>query len=232
MNLFGKVVASGLVCGLVLASVSPSQAQDNKESSKSEGIIFRVENIKPVANDEGLTSQCEFYVTVFNRMNKEVKEVDMSLIWTDNVSAKYKVVNDSVQVEQDARKTKTVISTNVEMKDIAPHQQKSFKGVVDTDKCFLLFDQLEYRINECIAEGDKVEVKNSKKIGKGSCLGVFDYINSKNPEYYSEFKDIPESTLQQMAEEQKKQDTLVIDEQVKQTIDSIGEVSKLLDQIN
>ena len=52
--------------------------------------------------------------------------------------------------------------------------------------------------------GEKVQVKNSKVVSQGKgCAGNFDYIDSKNPEYYSEFKDVPESVIAQQAEKEK-----------------------------
>lgn len=236
MNLINKIAASGLFCGLMMASVSTAQAQVQapqapEATSQSGGIIFRIENIKPVTNEEGLTTQCEFYVTVYNRMDKNIKEVDMDLAWTDNISAKYKVSGDTVVAERDAQKAQTVISKHVVLKEVAPHQQKVFKEFVDTDKCFLLFDQVDYRVNDCVAEGDNVEMKNSKRVNKGSCIDAFDYINSKNPEYYSEFKDVPDSVLEQMADNQQKQDSQMIDDMFKDTVKSYEEISKILEDI-
>lgn len=229
MNLISKFIASGLACGMVLASTSLARADE--ATSRSDGIIFRIENIKPITNEEGMTSQCEFYVTVYNRMDKDVKEAELSLAWTDNVSAKYKVENNKLQVEKDKEKAKFVVSKTITLKEIAPHQQKSFKEVVDTDKCFLLFDQVEYKVPSCFTGGDDVKMKNNKRMSNGSCTGMFDYINSQNPEYYSEFKDVPESDLQKMAEEQDKSETQAIEDLYKSTVENMDKVSKNLRKI-
>ena len=65
-------------------------------------------------------------------------------------------------------------------------------------------------------------------MGNGSCTGAFDYVNTQNPEYYSEFKDIPESELEKQAEEKKKQDAAALESLQKQSLEKIEEVSKIL----
>ena len=60
---------------------------------------------------------------------------------------------------------------------------------------------------------------------------AFDYINSQNPEYYSEFKDIPESELEKMAQEQKNQDSQILDDLFRQSMESIEKVSNTLGEI-
>ena len=229
MNLISKFIASGLAFGMVLASTTTVKADE--VTSRGDGVIFRIENIKPIANGEGVTSQCEFYVTVYNRMERGIKEAELSLSWTDNIAEKYKVEDNKLKVEEDQEKAKFVINKVISLKDLAPHQQKSFKEVLDTDKCFLLFDRVDYRVPTCYADGDEIRMRNNKRTSNGSCIGKFDYINSQNPEYYSEFKDIPESSLQEMAQEQDKANNQAIDDLYKATIENMDKVAKNLHKI-
>ena len=229
MSLINKIAASGLACGMILFSVNANAASD--ATSKDNGIIFRVENIETIKNEQGLTTHCEFYVTVYNRTSKAVKEADLVLSWKDDVSGKYRVGDGNVEVVTDQAQVTQTISQNVKLKDIEPHQQKSFKQVVETDKCYLLFDNVEYKVPLCVAEGDEIKVKNNRRMGNGSCTGVFDYVNTQNPEYYSEFKDMPESDLEKAAEEQKKQDEEAMEKLHKETLDTVDEVTKILGDI-
>ena len=225
MSLISKIAASGLAFGMILSSVNAVQASGGEE------VIFRVENINPVRNEQGLVSQCEFYVTVYNRMDKAIKEADLILSWKDTVSGKYKLGENSVEVQTDESQMIQTITQNVKLKDIEAHQQKSFKQVVDTDKCYLLFDNVDYKVPVCIAEGDDIKVRNNRRMGNGSCTGSFDYVNTQNPEYYSEFKDIAESDLEKAAEEQKKQDAEALENLHKKSLETIEEVSKILSDI-
>lgn len=234
MSLTNKILAAGLAFGMFfsVANTAAAKAKDNAEAtSKAGGVIFRIENIKPIKNEDGITDKCEFYITAYNRMDKPIKTAELLLSWTDDVSGRYKVSNGNLEVEKNDDKAKLVISYKAVLEDIGPHLQKSFKEVVNTDKCFLLFDRVDYSVPTCIAEGDDIKVKNNKRIGDGSCRNAFDYVNSQNPEYYSEFKDIPESELEKMAQEQKNQDARMLDDLFKQSMESIEKVSNTLSEI-
>lgn len=230
MSLINKILASGLACGIALTSANFAQAYDG--TSRGNGVIFRVENIKPIQNEDGLTTECEFMVTVYNRMDREIKEAELLLSWTDNVPGKYKIVDGSLQTEKDEEKAKTVISHKLTLKDLAPHQQKSYKEVIETERCFLLLDQVSYNVPLCIADGDDVKMKNNRRTSNGSCLDAFDYINSQNPEYYSEFKDIPDSDIEKMAEEQKRQDAETLENLHEQSMEAVEKVAEILGSIN
>ena len=74
-------------------------------------------------------------------------------------------------------------------------------------------------------------MKDSKLIGNGSCTGNFNYISSKNSEYYSEFKDIPESVLEKQAEEEKKNEIAKVTEKYNSTMSELKAISETLDRI-
>ena len=250
MNLMIKALVISLTFGLSLFSAAETSAQvqslgrgtpgkvvPNAEEKKpfqtsEEGaIIFRIEDIKPLKNDNDLVDRCQFIVTVFNRMDKEVKEASLDFIWKDNISAKYKIEDDDVKPVAKPEDALTIITKAIMIENILPHTQKSFEFEVETDKCFLLLDQLEYKVTSCIADGDKILIRNNRRIGNGSCTNRFDYINSKNPEYYSEFKDIPESVLQQQLEEQKQAELAGVNKAYKSVIASINDIHEELDKI-
>lgn len=213
------------------AEVAKEDKKEVEPTSEANGIIFRIEDIKPQKNENDLVDKCSFMVTVFNRMDKEVQEANLDFIWKDSISAKYKIQDGDVKTVAKPEEALTVITKAITLEKVPPHQQKSFEFTVDTDKCFLLLDQLEYKVNSCIAEGDKIVVRNNRRIGTGSCMGRFDYINSKNPEYYSEFKDVPESVLQQQAEEAKQAELAGIKEAFEAALANIEEIDAELDKI-
>ncbi|MBR1825068.1 MAG: hypothetical protein IJ770_00575 [Alphaproteobacteria bacterium] len=259
MSIINKITVSCLVLGLAFSVATAAGAQvrrrvvdgaqanvnnENAENAKQiektseEGaIIFRIEDIKPLTNEKtGLIDKCSFMVTVFNRMDVEIQEATLDFLWRDTIAKKYKIADDDVKAVASPEEAITLITKTVTIDKIKPHRQKSFAEVVETDKCFLLFDQLEYQIKSCIAEGDKIVIRNNQKIGSGSCGNRFDYINSKNPEYYSEFKDTPESVLQQQAEEEKEAElegvnkaydgVLAVIEKIDAELDKIAKVEK------
>lgn len=240
MSLINKFITGGISFVMALCAASVSYAQQAsapeaqeavaEETSKPDAVLFRIENIKPVENENGLTDRCTFILTVYNRTQKEIEEAEIDLFWRDEISAKYKVENEEVTAVSKEAAT-TIIHKNMLLEKIFPHEQKSFEGEVETDKCFLLLDQVEYRVNTCIAAGDNIPVKDNKRMGNGSCTGSFDYINSKNPEYYSEFKDVPESVLEKQAEESKARELSGIENAYKAAEEGLDKITKELERI-
>ena len=240
MSLINKFITGSISLAMSLCAATISYAQEApapaaqeavaEETSKPDAVLFRIENIKPIENENGLTDRCTFILTVYNRTQKEIEEADIDLFWRDEISAKYKVENEEVMAVSKEAAT-TIIHKNMLLEKIFPHEQKSFEGEVETDKCFLLLDQVEYRVNTCIAAGDNIPVKDNKRMGNGSCTGSFDYINSKNPEYYSEFKDVPESVLEKQAEENKARELSGIENAYKAAEEGLDKITKELERI-
>ena len=231
-----KKITFGLTFGMAMCLAATSyadepQKKEFEKTSDAGAILFRIENIKPLANEEGLTDRCSFLVTVYNRMEKKVEKINMDFRWQDAIAKKYQIVDDSVEPVDDPKEAITYMMKHIELENIFPHQQKSFEEIVTTDKCFLLLDQLEYKVNDCIAEGDKITVKNNQQTNRGSCINNFNYINSKNPEYYSEFKDTPDSVLEQQAEEAKAHELAGVEEVYKKSLADLKDVSVELDKI-
>lgn len=234
MNMFNKILLSGLSALIVFSLVNPVMAEDKKadaETSKANAILFRIENIKPIADKDGLINKCTFMVTAFNRMDKSVREAKLKFNWQDNIAAKYTIENKEIKVNT-GKDAATNVSAEVTLNEIAPHSQKSFEGSVDTDKCFLLFDNLNYTVDSCATEDDKVEMKNSKVVSKGnSCGDKFDYIDSKNPEYYSEFKDVPESVMAKQVEDEKVKEVAKISNDYRDSMNNLKRVGNILAEI-
>ena len=236
MTLNNKLITWGLAIAMVMgtavsADAAPSRRGRKTDTSEAGTVIFRIENIEPIRNKEGLIDKCSFILTAFNRMDKPIREAEMQLNWVDKISNRYDIQNDQVIALEDAEVSDVVASKIITLSSVQPHRQKSFSAEVNTDKCFLLLDNLEYHVNFCFLEGEKMEMKDSKLIGTGSCSGNFNYISSKNSEYYSEFKDLPESVLEKQAEEEKKNEIAKVTEKYNSTMSELKAISETLDRI-
>lgn len=231
--MLNKFFMSGLGAVLAFSLIGSAAAEEKKDEATSNAgtIIFRIENIKPIANNDGLINKCTFVVTAFNRMDKAVKEATLNFKWEDNIMGKYVVSGQDIKVNS-GDKAKTVVTTDITLNDIAPHSQKSFESSVDTDKCFLLFDNLNYTVMSCANEGDKVQMKDSKVVGNNEgCKNKFDYIDSKNPEYYSEFKDVPESVIAKQAEDEKVKEVKKINDEYQGALKDFKKIQEVLAEI-
>jgi hypothetical protein len=232
MSLTNKIILCGLSAGFLWASAAQAEVKtlinqetakpaagqsadataidQVTETSKPEAILFRVENITPISNKEGITTQCSYIVTVYNRSDRTLKDAKLQLTWADSISGKYKMENNKLKVVS-GEEAVSLIKSEVTLVNIAPHKQKSFEQRVETDKCYLLFDNTQFAVTGCDIEG-------LSKVDAGSCQPLFNYIDSKNPEYYSEFKDVPASVLQKQIEDEKSRSWLKLMKQSTQLL--------------
>ncbi|MBR2136438.1 MAG: hypothetical protein IJ852_00555 [Alphaproteobacteria bacterium] len=236
MSIYNKIISFGLMLGLAALISTPVSAAENadqkakEETSKAGAVLFRIENIRPVANDDGLTYKCDYLVTVYNRMEKEVKEANLNFNWVDNVSGKY-VMQDGKLQTKEGKDAAQIVSTSVQIKNIPAHRQKSFEQSIETDKCFLLLDNLNYKVENCVTVGNQTAMKDSKIVGSGDCAGNFNYVDSKNPEYYSEFKDTPDDVIEDQIEQQRDQLMKKINAGYDKTVESLNATNETLQKI-
>ena len=232
MSLVNKIALSSLMLCMFLTAAGRVMAEEKdtkkqEESSKANGILFRIENIQPQKNSDGLIDRCKFLITAYNRMDVGVKSATMEFKWTDTISNKFKVDGDAVKAVS-AKQATTVITKVVKIDTLGAHKQRSYEDVVETDKCFLLFDTLEYKVTNCQSDDGAGQKKAS---GKGGCADRFDYITTSNPEYYSEFKDVPDSVIEKQVEEEKKEEVSKIEKTVEKSLSELKEVSTVLEGI-
>ncbi|MBR1756551.1 MAG: hypothetical protein IJ738_03160 [Alphaproteobacteria bacterium] len=211
-----------MVSGVKAQNAAPTTDNQEEEqaSSDTEAILFRIENIEPIVNKDGLTDQCSYMMTVYNRTDKTVKNADLTLVWKDKIGDKYKIQGDEIKVAS-AEDAVRVITTDVSIDNIAPRTQKSFANKVATDRCYLLLDNVEFKVSSCVDE----DAKNN------NCASKFNYIDSKNPEYYSEFKDVPASVLAKQAEEEKERELTKVSDTIKSITETMDATEAELEKI-
>lgn len=238
--------ASTATAEVVAPQAGADKSVKYEKTSDVGTVIFRIENIQPVKNKQGEITQCSYVVTAYNRLDTTLKEANLNFVWMDNITGKYlKKIDESSKLTQDeitnnfssdvdiiepSKSLKSEakfkpITSSVKLFNIAPHSQKSFSNSVETDKCFLLFDNLNYTIENCSLEGDEAVIKDNKVVKSADCKDKFNYINSKNPEYYAEFGDVPENIVQDQIEDEKN----IAVEKIKNSYD---EISETLDKVD
>ncbi len=261
MNKLNKIAFMSLASLLMYSAcanaevVSPKALQAQKaqktqktEKTSDEGkVIFRIENIKPIKNKQGNVRQCSYIVTAYNRMDTAIKEATLDFSWQDNITGKYiqqiedssKVAKDEIteqldsdvaemKQKQDNNKSRTAlqfkpIHSSVKFFNIGAHAQKSFSDTVDTDKCFLLFDNLNFQLKDCQLEGHKANDE--------SCKDKFQYISTKNPEYYVEFSDVPESVVQDQIEAEKNKEMNETESRYNDIMSTLGKIDSTLNSM-
>ena len=200
-----KLFLSLWVLGAVV-NATPVMALENDDA-----ILVKVHNIKPIKNEKGMTTNCEFTTTIFNRSSKDASDVNIELNWFDE-GAKSTIEQEKSIDTSNRRKTKDFVSADVNSSISFPmlkkNTQKSIQGNINTDRCFLLMENAKINVKSCKFAG-------ATKKDEASCASLFQYISSKSPEYYTEFLAV---TLDKHKEEDKKKQ-----EKISNELDSIFE---------
>ena len=218
--------------------------------NKPQVILFKIHNIKPVTNAEGNVSACEYTATFYNRTPVNIRQAKIQLGWTDKISELYSVDNldfdekkiantekNDEEQEDIAPETQKQSAPNEDLGTfrsvlnvpaLGSLKQVSVRGQVDTDKCFALFDNIKFSVSSCNILGQDTATETRRgRIDADkdqlNCAALFAYVNSKHPEYYSEFKQM--SYEEQLAQEK------TVEEQEKEMIQNINKaISKNFDE--
>lgn len=225
MSIVKKALCGTL--GLALGAMAFSaQAQNaaGEPSTKPRAVLFKVHDIKPVENTDGVITHCDFLVTFYNRTNESLRQAKLDMGWTDEVTERYVIDGNDVKTTPSAARSQNrnargnvsmgEIATSVDMPALGAYKQATVKGTVKTEKCFLLLDNLDFNVSSCSIIGKDAEQQQNSRRGRvassrnnSECASLFEYVDSKNPEYYDEFKNISFSDQERILRDEKKQDT-------------------------
>ena len=188
-----------------LLGSAPVQALENDDA-----LLVKIHDIKPVKNERGVTTNCEFTTTIYNRSSNDVSEVNFELNWYDEATKNTIEQEKSMNVSDRMRRTEDFVSSDVRSQVNIPvlkkNTQKSVQGKINTDRCFLLMEDAVINVKSC--KSGATSRKDSI-----SCDSLFQYVSSKSPEYYTDFLAV---TLDKQKEEDEKKQ-----EQVSQELDTM-----------
>ena len=179
----------------VLAGGVSVQASEADTSSR-EAILFKIHDITPVKNSEGEVVSCGYKATFYNRSSVNLSGAVIDLEWHDTAIAD--IVNQ--EKKEDAKEnnrninrarsatervTDKDVTTSLEVPAVAPSTQVEVKSSVNTDRCFLLIEDVDYKVKSCNSSGVASQGNRGENI---SCSGMFIYVSPKDAQYYLEFK--------------------------------------------
>lgn len=218
--------------------------------NKPQVVLFKIHNIRPVLNADGDVSSCEYTATFYNRTPVNIRQAKIQLGWTDKISELYSVDNtdfEEKKVAKDEEKENLeeeivpeaqkqsaanedlgTFRSTINVPALGSLKQVSVRGQVDTDKCFALFDNIKFNVSVCniLGQDTAVETRRGRVDADKdqlNCAALFAYVNSKHPEYYSEFK--------QMSYEEQVEQEKSIEEKEKEMIKDIAAtISKNFDK--
>lgn len=207
------LMLTGLFC---IGTALPATAED-------EAVLLKVHNVVPLKDGNNQTVGCEFNTTIYNRSNVNINEIAVELKWLDETS-KNNTANINPKsafgtfVTQAPVSENTIIS-NIEIPSLQAFRQKTIKSKIDGKNCFLLMKDPEIDVKNCRLMERKTDF---------SCAGIFRFVSSIDPQYYTEFKPI--SLNDQAAQETAKKDAdkKEIDTLFNQVETNINKVSAVL----
>ena len=224
-----KYIAPLLAMSVILGVVEAKAASKDTKESKG-AVIFKIHDIVPEKNTDGKVIYCNVGATFFNRTSDDVANVSLSLNWNDEIIGEIIDIEEREERERLRDKPKApksrystssftskMISASLKLPPIKVNQQITLKTKVDTDRCFLLLNDMDVVVNNCGTM--------STSSSRDKCSSFFQYISPKNPEYYNDFKEI--SWENQIAEEDEQVEQIQkdIDEIFKDTIKTIEELT-------
>ena len=82
--------------------------------------------------------------------------------------------------------TSPSLSMPLRLPTIKPGQQVTLKSKINTDRCFLLLNNVEVKVNKCrLKEAGTDNKKATINSNATSGTGMFLFVSDKNPEYYT-----------------------------------------------
>ena len=196
MNGTAKFLAGVLVLGTALVTEVAGAAEKDDETPLGE-VLFKIHDIVPEKNADGKVLYCNIGATFFNNTTMDLTNVALTLRWNDEV------IGETIDQEERAAKeqqrtnsraarsrystsgfTSKTINLPLKLPPLKAKQQVSLKTKVDTDRCFLLLNDMDINVNNCGT------ASMSGKVSRQGCNTLFRYVSPAGAEYYTEFKEI------------------------------------------
>ena len=231
-SFFVSLAASLLLTNAVFAQVSQA------DTSKRKAVLFKIHDITPVKNNEGEITGCEYTTTFYNRSSVNIAGAVLDLVWHDEAVSevidqekKQDAAENNVSMNRAHSTTERTadkkLSTSIEVPAIAPSRQVVVNSTINSDRCFLLIEDVDFTVKNC----KTASLSGNESGSVGSCDGMFMFVSPKDAQYYLEFKAVPVSEQKLSAkskfDKQKEQN----DDKYRKTINAMDGTSSILSGI-
>ncbi len=190
-----NILLSSLGVITLLIATNAYSANNTVNKNENERVLFKIHDIAPEKDVNGNVTGCNISATFFNNYDKALSNTQIALSWNDEtideiISQEEYELKESLHRNPDAdrsryptsKNTSPNISTTIKIPLINAHQQISLKNKINTDRCFILMNDMEIKVNSCAFAGDAASDRG--------CRASFVYIPPQDPQYFSEFKEI------------------------------------------
>ena len=226
----------------------------SKIASGENVVLFKIHDVTPIKNEDGVLTDCEFGLTLYNRSPKSVDSATIDLSWADEGISS--VIDDEDKKENDeiaagkvnsftqARQPKTetfetkTLTTSVVLPQIKPFRQVSLKSKIKSDRCFLMIENAEFSFSNCAVSDTSASTGSGRRLvsggrtsGMSECQTLFRFVSPKDPEYYREFQKVSFNEEAAQRLEARKKDIDELEENYNQMMKNLGGVVETLDSI-
>lgn len=212
----------------------------NAVAQTPQSVLFKVSDIVPLKNADNATVACEFNATFFNRSDKDLSNVVIKLDWEDEVVSQ--TIDEEKKEEKNSgsifgqrnfsrteANTAKTIGTQISLPPMPAMRQVVSKQKIQTDRCFLLLNKLEYQVNSCKASSPNAT--NNGGATSEECKDIFVFIDSENPEYYTEFQGLSVEEQEEQEKTQLEKDMSEVNGLYDANVEAIGKLNTTINSM-
>lgn len=250
-----KFLLGTFLSAMAVFTMNAANAADEAEAPKVKEILFKIHDIKPNKNKDGLVKSCNFFVTFYNRTDFVLDGATLDLSWKDDTgnyiieqNKKALAESDDEYAEDNTKKTPVTednstirsevknVSTFVEMPALTPYTQGTVAARLNSEKCFLLFEETNFRVTSCNLKnqensGSKTLSNSTNERSVESCSRMFRYVSPKDPEYYREFKAVSVAEQQKLLQDATQEEVDKIETKYQGVIANMDSANNILSNI-
>lgn len=217
--------------------------QENIEepTTRNDAVIFKVHEIEPVLKD-GIVTGCDYSVTLYNRTSINFRTFTINMTWKDVVDERFdfeqymksfvdpKELEEHKEFLQQDASTKPM-TANITVNAFGADKQISIRSHVNSDKCYLMLTNANYTVTPCDIVRS-VDNPATKDVGGKECTKLFQFVDTSNPEYFGQFKNMSATELAAQEKMIETNELADIDTVINKVVENIETSDKTLKSIN
>lgn len=236
---------SSIVFGAALLISGKVNAVEQKEvkepTTRNDAVIFKIHEIEPVLKD-GIVTGCDFSLTLYNRTSINFRSFTIDMAWKDVVDERFnfeeymKSFVDPQEMEThkkflEKEVASKPLATKITVNAFGADKQVSIRSHVDSDKCYLMLSNAEYKVSPCDIVRS-IDNEATKDINGKECTQLFQFVNTSNPEYFGQFKNISATDIAEQEKVIETNELADIDDVINKVVENLETSDKTLNSIN
>lgn len=235
--------STGLFISDSANAAAANKASTIEPTTRNDAVIFKIHDITPVSK-EGVVTGCDFTVTLYNRTAVNFRNFTLNLNWKDTVDERFKfdsyvksILGEDAKIQESdllgAQAVSKPLSTALTVNAFGTNKQISIKTHIDNEKCYLLLTNANYSVTPCdIARNTSSGERNALATDGKDCTPMFQLVDTANPEYFGEFKNISATEIATQNQQLHSKELIDIDVVISKIVENLGVSDKTLTDIN